>query len=168
MAIYLDYDGFRDLTMIPQVFIDEVEATAPGWIEGQLEYWARWIDSRLRKRYNTPFAAYNDSPPTPVAIQGWLSRIVTLKVLTKRGVDPNDLQIEVLRDDHNAAIAEITEAADSEIGLFDLPTRTSEDGTEINRGGPQSYSEQSPYVHTDGQISTGQNEDNAGVGTSRG
>ena len=164
--MYLDYDGFRALTTLPDQFVCEVEDVAPGWVEGQLEYWARWIDSRLRKRYATPFAAFNATPPTPPAVQGWLSRIVTVRVWIKRGVDPNDLQFGMINDDAIAAMAEVQEAADSVEGKFDLPLRTDQDGSAINRGNPRSYSEASPYVWTDVQSSTGSNEDDAGSGSS--
>jgi len=113
LATYLDFDGFKALSIAPSAFVDEVEKVAPGWVDGQLEYWARWIDSRLRKRYGAPFAAFNDTPPTPSSIQGWLARIVTLRVFLKRGIDPDDVQIETIKDDSTNAQAEILEAANS-------------------------------------------------------
>ena len=166
MATYLDLSGFKSLTTIPAVFVDEVEKVSPDWVAGQLEYWARWIDSRLRKRYATPFYAFDAIPdPTPPAIQGWLARIVTVRVWLKRGVDPNDLQFDLINADATAAMAEIGEAADSEIGLYDLPLKTADDGSAINRGNPRSYTEASPYVFTDLQAATGRSEDEAGGGS---
>ena len=165
MAIYLDFDGFKNLTTMPSSFVDDVESVWPGWVEAQLEYWARWIDARLRKRYATPFAAHGDAPPTPPSIQGWLARIVNVKVYLKRGVDPDDLQFDVVRQDATGAQAEVLEAANSEDGWFDIPTTKTADGSAINRGNPRSYSEQSPYVWTDAQQATGRNEDRNGGGT---
>ncbi len=166
MATYLDYATFRGLTVLPDNFVDDLEKRQAGWVETQLEYWARWIDSRLRKRYASPFAAYNDTPPTPASIQGWLARIVSLRVMLRRGVDPNDLQFDIIRLDAEAAMAEVLEAANSDEGWFDLPLRTDEDGSAINRADPRSYTEASPYVWTDRQALTGRNEDASGTGSS--
>ncbi len=151
---------------MPEVFVLHVEKDTPGWIATQLEYWARWIDSRLRKRYASPFAAFDDSPPTPASVQGWLARIVTVRVWLKRGIDTDDLQFSTVNDDAAAAMLEVLEAANSDEGWFDLPLRVDQDGSAITRGNPRSYSEQSPYVHTDLQRETGRNEDEAGRGTS--
>jgi len=166
MAIYLDFDGFKALTLAPSSFVDEVEKVAPGWVDGQLEYWARWIDSRLRKRYASPFPAFGDTPPTPRSVQGWLARIVTLRVFLKRGVDPDDLQLDTIKQDSIDAQSEILEAANSEDGWFDIPLKAGEDGSAINRGNPRSYSEQSPYVWMDDQSVIGKNEDRNGSGSS--
>lgn len=167
MAIYLDIAKFKGLTLIPSGFIDDVEKVTPGWLDNQLGYWARWIDTRLRKRYASPFAAHDAAPDsTPTSIQGWLSRIVTVRVMLKRGVDPDDLQYVTIAADAESAMAEVLEAANSEDGWFDIPLRTDEDGSAINRGNPRSYSEQSPYVFADDQESIGRSEDRSGRGSS--
>jgi hypothetical protein len=167
MATYLDIDGFKGLTLIPSGFVDDVEKVTPGWLDNQLEYWARWIDTRLRKRYASPFAAHDAAPDsTPTSIQGWLARIVTVRVMLKRGVDPNDEQYITIASDAEAAMSEVLEAANSDEGWFDIPLRTDEDGSAITRGNPRSYSEQSPYVWTDEQENVGRNEDNSGRGSS--
>lgn len=167
MAIYLTIDLFKGLTLIPSGQVDDVEKVTPGWVDNQLDYWARWIDSRLRKRYASPFAAHDAAPdPTPTSIQGWLARIVTVRVMLKRGVDPDDMQYVTIAEDAAAAMLEILEAAKSDEGWFDIPLRTDEDGSAINRGNTRSYSEQSPYVFADDQESIGRSEDSAGRGTS--
>ncbi len=165
MAIYLDFAGFKDLTIIPSDFVDQVEAVSPGWVEKQLDYWGRWIDSRLRKRYASPFAAFDAVPPTPLAVQGWLCRLVTVRVMLKRGVDTDDLQYPAINADAELVRDELTEAANSEEGLFDLPLRTDENGSLITQANPLSNSQQSPYVWTDLQQATGIVEDENGQGT---
>jgi hypothetical protein len=167
VSTYLDYDTFRALTTIPESFVDDIEKRQPGWVDLQLEHGARWIDARLRKRYATPFAAFDESPdPTPPTVQGWLARLVTVRVMIRRGVDPNDLQFELIRDDADKAEAELLEAANSDEGWFDLPLRVDENGSAITQGNPRYYSEASPYVYTDLQLETGRNEDESGVGSS--
>lgn len=157
---YLDKAAFAILTVMPAESVDAIEMVAPGWIDGQLTYWSGWIDSRLRKRYAAPFSA-----PYPEAVTGWLARIVTVRCFLRRGVDPTDLQFEEIKADADRAMEEIKEAADSNEGLFDLPLRADTTASGISRGGPFGYSEQSPYVWTDGQAETGRNEDRNGGGT---
>lgn len=169
MAIYLDFATFRGLTTIPESYVDDVEKVSPGWVERQLEIGARWLDARLRKRYATPFAAFDALPAeaaTPPTVQDWLTRIVTWRVMVRRGIDPNDLQTETIRDEHDTAKAEVLEAANSDEGWFDLPLRTDEDGSALRTSNPKAYSEQSPYVYTDEQRAVGRNEDEAGRGSS--
>lgn len=165
MAVYLTMELFKDLTILPESFVDEVEAEHAGWVDKQLDRQSRWIDSRLRKRYASPFAAHDASPPTPVSVQGWLADIVTLMVLLKRGVDANDEQYDTIRERYLEAKAEIQEAADAEKGLFDLPARVDEDASAIARQDTRSYSEQSPYVGHDVQAEIGRDEDSAGEGS---
>lgn len=160
MAAYADYETFRSLTIMPQGNVDALASAAPGWIDAQLDYWSRQIDSRLRKRYAVPF-----EDPYPSAVVGWLVRIVTVRAYMRFGVDANDLQFVEIRDDARAAFEEIQEAADSAVGLFDLPLI---DGgkSAISKGGPFVYSEASPYVWTDQQRDAGVKEDESGKGTS--
>lgn len=154
MPAYLTLATFTDLTVMPSEFVGSIELVSPGWVDGQLAYWSSQIDARLAKRYAVPFAN-----PCPVAVTGWLSRIVTVRCWLKRGVDPNDLQFTEIKADADAAWAEIKEAADSQLGLFDLPLRADTTASGISRGGPRSYAEQSPYVGFDRQGSTGRTED---------
>lgn len=160
MSQYLTLIEFKLLSTIPGGFVDAVELVSAGYTDAQLAYWSDWIDARLRKRYMAPFAT-----PYPNAVKGWLARIVTPKVWTKRGVDPQDQQwVEVKKDDEDAR-AEIKEAADSADGLFDLPLRQDTTATGISQGVPHAYSEQSPYVWTDAQGAAGRDEDSSRGGS---
>jgi hypothetical protein len=161
MAAYLTSSEFKLLCPLPTEFVDEVEARAPGYVDAQLEYWSRWIDSRLSKRYAAPFIV-----PYPVAITGWLARIVTPRVWTKRGVDSTDEQWGEIKKDDEQARAEITEAANSETGLFDLPLRANTTDSGISKAFPRGYSEQSPYAWTTQQAVRGMQEDDSGFGSS--
>jgi hypothetical protein len=160
MAAYLTVTRFKLLTTIPAAFIDAVELVESGYTDAQLEYWSRWIDAQLAKRYDVPFAS-----PISNAVEGWLARIVTPRVWTKRGVDPEDAQWREVVADRDAAFAEIKEAANSETGLYDLPLRANTTDSGISRGFPRGYSEQSPYVWTTQQALRGTQEDSSGGGT---
>lgn len=141
---YLSLTTFADLTLAPLEYIQQVEVLAPRWLAAQLEYWSSWIDSRLRKRYAAPFAAAPDTPPV---VLGWLARIVDHELYLKRGVNPDDAQIENVKDRALEAKAEVKEAADSKDGLFELPLRASAPTVSgVSRGGPLMYSEVSPYT----------------------
>lgn len=157
---YLDLEGFKGLTLMPSSYVDELELAEPGWITTQLAYWSSWIDARLAKRYAAPF-----SSPYPVAVTGWLARLVTLRAMLRRGLDANDAQFETYQGDHDSAKTEVEEAANSETGLFELPLRADTSASGITRGGPLGYSEASPYVWMDGQRETGVSEDMHGSGT---
>ena len=165
MATYLTLDKFISITTMPSEFVEEVENRYPGWVAAQLEVQARWIDSRLRKLYATPFAAHDDSDPTPTQVQLWLAVIVSVEIWLKRGVDLNDAQFDKIDARATIAKEEILEAANSENNWFDLPLKISEDGTAIVHATTQVYSEQSPYVAFDRQAETAFQEDENGGGT---
>ena len=67
--------------------------------------------------------------------------------------------------ERDAALAEIKEAADSEQGLFDLPTNDVVGDSAIGHAGPLAYTEASPYVSADRQEREGRLEDRAQCGT---
>ncbi len=163
MAAYLAVARFKLLSTIPSTFVDAVETAEPGFVAAQLEYWSRWIDAQLGKRYATPFAE-----PYNGAVEGWLARIVTPRVWTKRGVDPSDEQWQEIKKDDEDARAEIKDAANSENGLFELPLRANTLDSGIALGFPRAYSEQSPYAFTTQQALRGYQEDNNGRGTDTG
>lgn len=167
-TIYLTLDKFIAATVMPDEFVLEVENRYPGWIEGQLALWSRWIEARLRKLYETPFAAHDVVPieeATPPQIQLWLSQIVAVEAWLKRGVDLNDAQFEKISERGDTARAEILEAANSVNNWFDLPLKTDADGSAITHSTPNVYSERSPYVAFDAQQEIGENEDLNGSGT---
>lgn len=161
MATYLTPADFRIDSTMPSVHVDELEASAPGFLARRLSKTSAMIDARLAKRYAVPFA-----DPPPEAVQRWLTAIVTRDAYLKRGIDPNDLQWPDIVAAANAALAEITEAADSEKGLFELPLRADLPSTSAaTKGGPYGYSEASPYVAFDVQRDAGIAEDSMGRGS---
>jgi len=118
------------------------------FVQTQLIIGTSRIYARLRKRYAVPFVA-----PVPEIACGWLVALVTPMVYRRRGIDPSDEQIESLDAAAAQALDELKEAADSEVGLYDLPllstAKGGDDGPTL--GGPFGYSEASPYTWTDRQ-----------------
>ena len=152
---YLTIDQFVNLAVCPSTYVDFIETEQPGWTAAQLDYWSSFIDARLAKRYVTPFAS--DSPP--LVVQGWLTRLVTERVYARRGVDASDGQITYIQEDTKNAQTEITEAANSKDGLFELPLRQDAPGADgVTRGQVLSYTEQSPYTWTYVQERNGRGE----------
>lgn len=157
---YLDLDGFKGLSLMSGANIDDLETEQPGWIDNQLLSWSASIDAKLRKRYAAPFAS-----PYPVAVQGWLARIVTLRVAMRRGVSPSDEQFQDYKKDAEDAQAELNAAGESVDAGYDIPLREDTTASGITKGGPRVYTEQSPYVWQNAQARVGRNEDDNGSGS---
>jgi hypothetical protein len=162
MPAYLTLPEFKLESTMANSAIDELEVIAPGFVARKLETVSAAIDSRLTKRYEAPFAA-----PYPLAIVRWLADIVTREAYMKRGVDPNDLAWSTtIEPAATRAETQLTEAANSETGLFELPLRQDlPSSSGATKGGPFGYSEQSPYVGFDVQADAAYTEDRNGRGT---
>jgi hypothetical protein len=160
MGSYLDLNGFKSASVMPDEDVEALVGRYPAFLSTQLELQSAWIDGRLRKRYAAPFAE-----PYPKLVELWLAAIVTELAYIKRGVDANDEQWPTITDSAKQAKDEIAEAADGELGRFDLPLRADTTATGISKGATRTYSEQSPYVGFDRQRTIGRTEDGSGRGT---
>lgn len=160
MSAYLTESDFRLQTLLPVNVIDEVEDRTPGWVTQQLLMVSARIDTRLTKRYAVPFAS-----PYPIAVLEWLTHIVSWRCYLKRGVNSLDSEATEYKSQHDQALKELEEAANSNTGLFELPLRADTAATGVSRGGPRAYTEQSPYVSQDQIAATGHNEDSNGGGS---
>lgn len=151
---YLDLAGFRQRTLMPASFVDEIEARTAGWIDARCLLASAYIDSRLFKRYLCPFA-----DPAPLAVLDWVVKLVTLDAWLKRGIASTDEEFQEYKSQAITTAAELKEAADAEKGLFDLPLRadTNADGTAL--GFTFGTSQQSPYAWADYQRCEGRAED---------
>ena len=147
---------------MPQTDIDAVEGETPGFTNARLATHSAKIDTRLRKRYAVPFSPLRVYPE---AVLEWLTKIVTFELYLKRGVDPSDQSLALVKADKEQAEAELKEAADAQSGLFDLPVLDVGDSSAVTKGGPLCYTETSPYVFTDIQVSAGRREDSNRGGT---
>ena len=91
--------------------------------------------------------AYTAATPVPETVLKWLTFLVTDDVATRHGINPNDPLAIRISEKAKLAETELAEAANSQTGLFDLPT-SEDQASSINTGGPRSYSENSPYTWT--------------------
>lgn len=158
MSSYLDVARFRLLTVMPPEQVDRLESLHPGWLQAQLDDRSAYVDSRLSRRVRVPLAA-----PYSPTVQGWITRLVTLRAYVHHGVVASDQQMQLVAEDAARAEEELREAASGEISLFDLaPSDQSRD--QIQYGGVLSYSEASPYVHKDVQRARGREDDERGGG----
>ena len=158
MPAYLDIAALKLRSVMPPEFLDALETTQPGWLDAQLEQMSRWIDSRLMKRYSVPFVL-----PYPEVVCGWLARLVTFEAWQRRGWDPQDPQALQIQRAAEQVREDVKEAADANVGLYDLPTL--EGKSSITKPRTFGYTEQSPYVWTDQQLLTGREEDDNGGGS---
>lgn len=151
---YLTVSEFRTRTTMPQADVDAVEVSEPGFIASKLEAMTSRINVQLRKRYAAPFAS-----PVPEVVLDWLTTVTTPHVYLKRGVNPGDAQIDRIMALAEKAWTEITEAADAEKGLYDLPLRQDTTSTGATQGGPFSSSQASPYAWITEQRNRGWSDD---------
>lgn len=165
MSQYLTTERFKALTLLPGHVLADIEQ-APGqseWLTEQIKAISNYINTRLAKRYVVPFP----DPPPPI-VEIWIVAIVSLNAWLKRGVNATDETFREYKEKAEQASAEITEAANSELGLFELP-RVGEDGSTssaVRKGNTLSYSEASPYVGLSVQARRARREDDHGRGSS--
>jgi phage gp36-like protein len=152
---YVELDEFIASTLMPRPYVDEVEASSPGWIAQRLLLVSARLDSRLAKRYAAPFRP----SPYPLVVREWCVAIVTFECWLKRGIASTDQQAETYQKQYDTAFSEVEQAANSETGLYELPLRADLDGVAVTRGFPQVHSEASPYRWTVEQARRGRSED---------
>jgi phage gp36-like protein len=162
MPSYLTLVEFRLKTLLPAEVIDEVEARTPGFVDEQISMVSARFDSRFAKRYDVPFQA-----PYPTIVTEWITHIVSLRTYMKRGVYATDTTFAEYKAQHDQAVKEVEEAADSDTGKFELPLRADTNANGIMRGSPRSYTEAGPYVFTDVQADIARDEDANRTGTLR-
>jgi hypothetical protein len=153
MASFLTTEQFKVLTLLPKSWVEAVDTVTPGFTQARIDHHSDWIEARLRKRYGVW------TPPYPGIVVNWVVKLVTLDVDIKRGVQATDEQFKIIQEQAAEAKAEVKEAADSAVGLFDLPATDEASASGITQGSPRGYSEASPYVWTDGQAELGHQQD---------
>lgn len=157
---YMSVADFAVRTVMPREAVDRLQNRDADWLQTCLNDWSTWINGKLRKRYAVPFAA-----PVPTIILVWLTRLVTPEAYLKLGVQPTDEQTKSILDRADETRDEIDEAADAQNGKFELPLIGDTADASVSKGGPLSYTEQSPYVAFDIQAEIARAEDGRGYGS---
>jgi hypothetical protein len=141
VAYFPDLATVKSHSVMPSDDIDALNAAEPGWILARALSLEGDINGRLRKRYAVPF-----STPVPEAALNWLGALLDPEMYLKRGINPSDEQQARIEKRAETADKKITEAADAEKGLFDLPLRQDTTDTGIEQPTTLAYSEQSPFT----------------------
>ena len=151
---YITLATFMSNTLLSRDDVLTVESISGNFTANRIAIWQAQIDARLNKRYAVPFAT------VPEIVLGWLVALVSLDVLIKRGYANSDEKfVEQIEVGAKTALDQITEAANSQTGLFDLPLVDGQPGSAITQGGPMGYAETSPYSWTDVQARNGVADD---------
>lgn len=156
---YLDATGLKARIAAPSSLVDGTfipadktvdRAAWTSFVNSRLQIESSRIDAILKKRYAVPF-----KDPVPEIVLGWLADRVRPLLYERRGWDMSDEQAQSIKDAAEAALVQMKEAADSDVGLYDLPLANDQSGTSgVVNGGPYSYAEASPYSWTDVQADT--------------
>lgn len=123
MAYFPAWQELADYCSLPPEWL---LAAGQRFVEAQCAIFESKLHDQLRNRYAVPFLNPN------ATAKGWVAVQVAFEVLRKRGVDPTDVMYGEYRDAAKLARDEITAAANSDTGLFELPLLVS--GTPVARG----------------------------------
>lgn len=148
-----DVIDFRTRSSMPDEDVDDLWTQRTGFLEALAAGAIAEIESRLKKRYVTPFDAAgvtNGTNPRPEIVVRWMTQIMTPEAYLARGYNPQDQALETANAMRTEARDAIKEAADAKDGLYDLPLRV-DAATGGIIGAPLAYSESSPYTWTDVQ-----------------
>lgn len=112
MAYFAAWQDLADYCSMPSEWLLEA---GQRFVEVQVEIFESKLNDQLRNRYAVPFANPN------ATVKGWIAAQVAFEVIKKRGIDPTDVMYGEYRDAAKLARDEITAAADSDKGMFELP-----------------------------------------------
>jgi len=141
VAYFPDLASVKRQSVMPAADIDELEAREPTWILGKALSLQGIIDARLRKRCSVPF----DSP-VPDAVLTWLGSLLDPEMYLKRGINPSDQQQVLIDKRAERAELALAEAADGNIGKYDLPARQDTTETGMTEPATLGSSEQSAFT----------------------
>lgn len=102
---------------------------------------------------------YGARTPVPETVLGWLATLVTFRAYRKRGANFSDPDLGTLKEEVQQVFADLQELADSKDGRFELPPSEDVATSAVSTGGPQSYTENSPFVSADLQQFYGLQDD---------
>jgi hypothetical protein len=145
---------------MPPNLVDTVETKFAGIVVGKIQAVSGVFNAKLVKRYAAAFEL-----PYPEALKYHVACVVAFKLWMVLGYNPEGALDQHLKTLHDASLAWLDEAANSETGLIELPPFEDPMVSAVNKGGPLSYTETSPYVHLDIQARDARGEDQNGEGT---
>lgn len=150
-APYVDVDYVKAVGAMPPADIDTIEAIYPGTFDALELATRRMIDARLTKRYQTPFD-YNGAT-VPEVVKWNQASLMVHALYMKRGFNPGSAQDQLITQGKLDALAWLTEAANSETALIELPLKegTSPDTAGIVKASPLARSDATPYQWIDRQ-----------------
>lgn len=148
MSAYVTTAELKLLGSMPSEDIDALESRYAGVTSATIVAVSGRFDSRLAKRYASPFQA-----PYPDSLKLAVAQEVAYRLYLKRGFNGAVEQDQAIAKDHDDAEAWLKEAVDGEKGLVELPViqATPAQAAAVNVGGPFGYAEASPYEWTDVQ-----------------
>jgi hypothetical protein len=141
VAYFPDLASVKRQSVMPTADIDDLEARESGWILGKALSLQGLLDARLRKRCPVPFV-----DPVPDAVLNWLGALLDPEMYLKRGINPSDQQQILIDARRERAERDLAEAADGNIGKFDLPARQDTTDSAMTEPSTLAYSEQSPFT----------------------
>ena len=123
MTAYVDLDYMKAMGSIPSSLLDELEANEPDTFSSMSEAVSRLVDSKLLKRYATPF-----EEPVPESIKLAVAQILSLQIRIRIGFDPGSMQDEQIVKARDDAMTWLEQAANAKDGLVELPLREPDEG----------------------------------------
>jgi phage gp36-like protein len=148
MSCYPTLQDVMDLGILLEEDVRWLEERYPGIVLRTATKVSATFDDFLSKRYGVPFET-----PYPDSLVDNVAAVTSYRLYTKRGGRPDGTKAEAAQRAHDAAMAWLQQAADSKDGLVELVQKQSapRGAVAVNRGGPLSYSEASPYSFMDVQ-----------------
>jgi len=133
----LSYTDLSDYCDLQEAYI---AGAGQRFINTQIRMIRAKIYDRLRVRYDVDAMKLAE----PDTVKRWIGELIAPKVYRKRGIDPTDaVYTEFLRV-AEAAEAEITAAADSVTGLYQLPLSSSNESSAATKPKIASSSDADP------------------------
>jgi phage gp36-like protein len=148
MSCYPTLQDVMDLGILLEEDVRWLEERYPGIVLRTSTKVSGTFDDYLSKRYGTPFQA-----PYPDSLIDHVAAVVAYRLLVKRGTKAEGTKVAAAEKARDEAMAWVQEAANSKDGLIELvrAQSTPRGAVAVNRGGPLSYSEASPYSFMDVQ-----------------
>lgn len=119
----------------------ELEAKRPGHLMALAGAISAGVDSRLGRRFSTPF-----QKPYPLKVKMWVADLLTPRAFMALGIRATDDQQKDITEAMKLAIEELASAASAPENLFELPLVEGGANGASELEQTLAYSEQSPFT----------------------